>query len=272
VFSPWYAWSARERPENHVALNVALYGGGADRWCMTERGRDALRRDRSSLAIGPSSVAWDLDALTIRFDEWTAPVPPWPTIPKPMRGVVRVRPTGLNAETFRLDAAGRHLWTPIAPRARVEVETDEPGVRWSGTGYLDCNAGSEPLEDAFSDWNWSRAHLGRDTAIAYDLRRRHGTGLGLALRFAPDGRVEPVEPPSPGRLPPTVWRVGRTARVEAARLERTWEDTPFYARSTVRGRLLGEDAVAVHESLSLDRLCAPWVRTLLPFRMPRALR
>lgn len=272
VFSPWYAWSGRERPENHVALNVALYGGGVDRWCMTERSRGALRRDRSSLTIGASSVAWDRHALTIRFDELTAPVPPWPTIPKRMRGVVRVRPTGLNAETFRLDAAGRHLWTPIAPRARVEVETEEPGVRWTGTGYFDCNAGSEPLEDAFSDWNWSRAHLGRDTAIAYDLRRRDGTDLSLALRFAPEGAVERVPPPPAARLPSTVWRVPRTARAEAARLDRTWEDTPFYSRSTVRGRMLGEDATAVHESLSLDRLRAPWVRALLPFRMPRALR
>lgn len=272
MFSPWYAWSGRDRPENHAAFNVALYGGGADRWCMTERGAGALRRDRSGLTVGPSSLVWERDGLTIRFDEQTAPVPPWPTYPKPMRGVVRVSPTGLTGRAFALDEAGRHVWTPIAPRARVEVETDEPGVRWTGTGYLDGNAGSEPLENAFVDWNWSRAHLRRDTTVAYDLRRRDGPGMGLALRFGPDGRVENVEPPAEVALPPTVWRMGRTARVEKATLERTWEDTPFYARSTLRGRVLGEPAVAVHESLSLDRLRSPWVRALLPFRMPRDLR
>ena len=42
VFSPYYAWARRKGdagPENHVAVNVALYGKGGKRWSMTERGR-----------------------------------------------------------------------------------------------------------------------------------------------------------------------------------------------------------------------------------------
>ena len=49
----------------------------------------------------------------------------------------------------------------------------------------------------------------------------------------------------------------------------TLEDGPFYARSLLDTRLLGEPAMAVHESLSLQRFRAPWVQVLLPFRMPR---
>ncbi len=50
---------------------------------------------------------------------------------------------------------------------------------------------------------------------------------------------------------------------------RTLEDTPFYARSLVGLRLIGERTVGVHESLSLDRVAHPIVRAMLPFRMPR---
>jgi carotenoid 1,2-hydratase len=49
----------------------------------------------------------------------------------------------------------------------------------------------------------------------------------------------------------------------------TLEDTPFYARSVVRTRLLGEPVTAMHESLSLDRFSALWVQAMLPFRIPR---
>ncbi|MEO0729623.1 MAG: carotenoid 1,2-hydratase, partial [Pseudomonadota bacterium] len=46
-------------------------------------------------------------------------------------------------------------------------------------------------------------------------------------------------------------------------------DTPFYARSELETHVLGERAPAVHESLSLERFKAAWVKCLLPFRMPR---
>jgi carotenoid 1,2-hydratase len=55
-------------------------------------------------------------------------------------------------------------------------------------------------------------------------------------------------------------------------VRRTLEDTPFYARSVLQTRLLGQDAIAVHESLSLDRFRNPIVQAMLPFRMPRARR
>ena len=50
---------------------------------------------------------------------------------------------------------------------------------------------------------------------------------------------------------------------------KTWEDAPFYARSTLASRLYGEQVVAVQESLDLRRFASPIVQFMLPYRMPR---
>ena len=73
-----------------------------------------------------------------------------------------------------------------------------PNVSWSGTGYLDSNAGTESLEDGFADWDWSRAHLAADTVVLYDGVRRDGSAFALALRISADGTVEHV--PAPPRF------------------------------------------------------------------------
>jgi carotenoid 1,2-hydratase len=52
---------------------------------------------------------------------------------------------------------------------------------------------------------------------------------------------------------------------------RTFEDTPFYARSLLAATLDGETVQPVHESLSLRRFRNPLVRLMLPFRMPRRI-
>ncbi|MBB4200309.1 carotenoid 1,2-hydratase [Rhodoblastus sphagnicola] len=271
VFSPYYAEMRRRGggdPLQHVSLNVAVYGEGK-RWAMTERFGDAVQRDKSWLEIGPSSLEWDGDCLTIRIDEIAVP------IPKRLRGTVRVHPTALHDKSYQLDSAGRHHWGPIAPCARVEVELEKPSVRWSGSGYLDSNRGDEPLEAAFKRWDWSRAALKRGAAVLYDVTGRDGAGPVLGLRFDPAGGVEPFEAPPFIKLPSTLWRVERGTRGDpqgGARVVETLEDTPFYARSVLETNLLGETATAMHESLCLDRFSARWVQRLLPFRIPRALR
>ena len=271
VFSPYYAAMRRRGrgdPLHHVSLNVAIYGEGK-RWCMTERGRDSVQRDKSWLQLGPSSLEWDGDCLTIKINEIAAP------LPKRLRGIVRVHPTALHDTSYPLDPAGRHHWGPIAPCARVEVEMERPSLRWSGAGYLDSNRGDEPLEAAFKRWDWSRAALKRGAAVLYDVTGRDGPGPVLGLRFDPSGGVEPFEAPPFVTLPSTRWRVARGTRVDpqgGARVVETLEDTPFYARSVLETSLLGERATAMHESLCLDRFNSRWVQTLLPFRIPRALR
>jgi carotenoid 1,2-hydratase len=272
VFSPYYA-AARRRgdgdPIDHCALNVALYGEGGKRWSMTERRRSHVDRAASWLTLGPSSLSWDGDRLTFRIDEVTVP------FPSRIRGVVRVHPSALVGDTIALDAAGRHRWLPIAPCARVEVALDRPALRWRGAGYLDSNAGDAPLEDSFSRWDWSRAGLRHGTAILYEVSRRAGDTLSLATRFDAAGRRDDFAPPAARALPRTGWRIDRGTRADegyAARVTRTLEDAPFYARSVLATSLLGEEAAAVHESLSLDRFRARWVQSLLAFRMPRVLR
>ncbi|MFN3292437.1 MAG: carotenoid 1,2-hydratase, partial [Gemmobacter sp.] len=57
VFSPWYRWSGRRDPENHVCLNVVTYGPGG-RFTMTDRGRGALQRPATEFRGGPSRMRW----------------------------------------------------------------------------------------------------------------------------------------------------------------------------------------------------------------------
>ncbi len=276
VFSPYYALARRRAgagaadPLDHCAINVAVYGAGHGRWAMTERGRSRVRRDASSLCIGPSTMRWDGDALVIEIAELTAP------LPSRLKGVVRLHPAALVDRSFALDAAGRHRWRPVAPCARVEVELSHPALRWHGAGYLDSNTGERPLEADFSQWNWSRATLadGR-CAVLYDVARRGAPELSLALEFDRCGGVAAFEPPPPAGLPRTRWRLDRSTRSDpahGARVLRTLEGAPFYARSLIESHLLGEPVTAVHESLSLARFDTRWCQLMLPFRMPRTGR
>lgn len=264
VFSPYYA-AARRRapadPEQHVAVNVALYGAGAQRWAMTERGRQRLERDAGHLRIGASLLRWQGEELRAEIDEWSVP---WP---RRLRGRLRLSAQALPATGFALDAAGRHRWQPIAPLARIEVAFEHPALRWSGNAYLDHNRGDEPLERAFRHWSWSRRTLADGgTGIDYDVLRQDGSRLGLALACAADGRLTAADPLAPTVLPPTRWGVARPSRGPMT-LWRTLEDGPFYARSLLRSAEGRQHAV--HESLSLERFGRRWVQALLPFRMPR---
>jgi len=270
VFSPYYARARRQQgeadPLNHCSVNICLYGAGGHRWAMTERPRAAMERTADMLVIGPSAVRWTGTALEIRLSEQTFP------LPGRIRGTVRVYPRTITRHTVRLDAAGEHCWTPLAPDSRVEVDLSQPGLRWSGPGYFDSNSGLVPLEHSFVRWTWARAPLTDGTAVLYDVTRRDGTDLAVALRIGRDGKVEERTPPPRVPLPPGAWKVWRETRSEAghpARMVEALEDTPFYTRSMVASRLFGENVTGVHESLCLDRFRSGWVQALLPFRMPR---
>ena len=179
----------------------------------------------------------------------------------------------IGTTSFSLDTQGSHRWHPVAPRARVEVAMSDPAISWSGDGYFDSNFGDEPLEARFEDWHWARAHLRRDVAVLYEGRRRDGTPFELALKFDAQGRWHDMVQPAPVTLPRTGWLVKRSTRADAGhrpRVLKTWIDAPFYARSALSTRLFGEDAQAIHESLSLRRFRSPIIQSMLPYRMPRA--
>ncbi len=269
VFSPYYKWARRNGPADpfdHCAINVALYGPRG-RWAMTERPAAATWRSADHLAVGPSAMRWERDALVIDVRERAAP------LPFAMRGRIRLHPHALFARAFELDPARRHRWLPFAPMARVEVEMNDPGLRWSGEGYFDHNCGDEPLETGFTRWDWARAHGGAGATIHYDSLLREGAHSALALRFSRDGAIAPAQEPPRQSLPRApIWRMARAARCDdsfAPRVRQTLEDTPFYARSLIETQIEGERMTGVHESLDLDRFASPIVQMMLPFRMPR---
>lgn len=207
--------------------------------------------------------------MQIDIDEVTVPVP------SRIRGTVRVHPRAVTEHFVALDPRKRHWWSPIAPSARIDVNLQNPALRWSGEAYFDSNSGAEPLEDAFSHWHWSRAHTNRDTLILYDAAPRNGTAITLAKRADGHGHVEDFEAPLLAPLPTTGWGVARATRADTPqglRVLRTLENAPFYARSIISSSLCGETTTAMHESLSLDRFRTAWVKLLLPFRMPRTTR
>jgi carotenoid 1,2-hydratase len=270
VFSPYYALARRNGPAdplNHCAINVAIYRKRGKRWAMTERPRGAVSRTADTFTVGPSHLAWDGKSLTISIDEIAVP------IPGRIRGTVRVVPSAITQQAFALNENGNHRWWPIAPCARVQVALDHPHLRWQGDGYFDMNHGDALLESGFSDWQWARGATRDGAVILYEAQRRDGGRASLAMTFDPQGRMQAFEPPPLVELRRSGWRVGRSVRSEeAAQIVRTLEDAPFYARSVVSTKMLGEPVTVMHESLSLDRFRMPLVQAMLPFRMPRVWR
>jgi carotenoid 1,2-hydratase len=285
VFSPYYrrafARNPATRAEDHCALNVCLYSPGAQRWTMTERGQRHVAREPHRFQIGPSQLQWNGQSLTIDIQERGAP------LPRAVRGRVVLHPAGLCTFSTALEAAGRHRWGPIAPCARIEVDLQEPGLRWQGQAYVDSNEGDEPVENGFQRWDWLRAAQadGR-CAVLYDVQPQHEPAHLIGARFSPSGAVEPFTLPHRQVLPATRWwRMPRQVPTDgpvdvpvdvpahgpAAAVERTLEDTPFYSRSLLRMQLGGQPTQAVHESLDVARLTSLIVQRMLPFRMPRVV-
>ncbi len=247
-------------------MNLALYGQGGKRWAMTERSAAALSRDRDHLQIGRSLLSWNGDVLTAEIDEVTAP---FPTV---LRGSIRLHVPAPSTHVVTLDNAGRHVWSPIAPGARVEVAMRRPDRSWQGHAYFDTNAGAEPLEEGFRGWHWCRARVADGVKILYHGEHRGGTKFCTALHYDSLGRPVAFDAPPEAALGRSAWGVRRSTRADTGALPRvvkTLEDTPFYARSVISTRIGGEDAQAVHESLSLDRFKMPWVQAMLPFKAPR---
>jgi carotenoid 1,2-hydratase len=275
VFSPYYAWARRRgqvNPEDHCALNVALYSPGAGRWCMTERGQRHCSRSAREFVIGPSRLHWDGQCLQIDIDERSAP------LPRRVRGRIRLWPGQLQRYSTAIEPTGRHRWGPIAPHARIEVDLPEPGLRWQGHAYLDSNEGDEPVEQGFDRWDWSRAQLpDGSTVVHYDLQwpgqspaHPHPREHQLSLRFDAQGAVEPLPTPAPQDLPRTAWLLARRMRsAQPVRVLRQLEDTPFYQRALLELPVGGRTVQAFHETLSVPRLVRPVVQAMLPFRMPR---
>jgi carotenoid 1,2-hydratase len=262
-FSPWYARDRGADPLGFAAFNVGLYGSRGRAWSLVET--DRIDRAPEALRIGGSHIARDGSRITAVVDARRS-------YGRSIRGRVRVDALAWHSEDVALDARGVHAWRPLAPRARVQVEMAEPNARWSGWGYVDSNHGAEPLECALGRWTWSRAHVSNGaTLVSYDAHTRGGAAKRVRRVFDSHGESSEIELATVP-LPRTGWGWTREAHADpgrAARVVRTLEDTPFYARSLVETHVRGAPTLAMHESLSLERFAKPWVRLLLPFRIRR---
>ncbi len=265
VFSPYYA-NARKHggavPENHCAINIALYGSKR-RWAMTERAARHVTRDPQKFQVGPSSLMWVNDELHISFNERCMP------IPFALRGTVKFSPADLYDQPVMLDDAGKHYWQAVAPYGRVSVELQNPQQKWSGFAYHDMNWGDEPLENGFKNWTWQRATTLSGSRVFYNLERRDGSRMSFGRGFN-KGVISECNIPQTNKLPNGFWGMKRTVNSETTpKLISTLEDAPFYTRNHVAITVDGVQVDAVHESLSLDRFVHPVVQLMLPFRMPR---
>ena len=266
VFSPWYRWSGRRNPQNHVCINVATYGPGG-RFTMTDRGQSALRQTASRLEVGPSMMRWEKDALIIDVNEVSAP----PFLTR-IRGQITVTPAALTSVELPLTTDGAHVWRPFAPRARISVDIDRPGWQWDGEGYFDANFGTRALEEDFAYWTWGRFPTGEGATCFYDAERLDGSALAAAFSFGRDGTASAADLPPKARMRRSLWAVKRETRADEGyepRQVQNMLDAPFYSRSAVRTRLGGVETVGVHEALDLVRFRSPWLKPMLAVRVPR---
>lgn len=271
VFSPYYARARRNGPANpwdFCSVNAIFYGPDRKRWALTERNEAAVEATPSHYQIGPSAITRTASGLRIELDEICVP------IPSRLRGTVDVCFSGPTRQCFALDGAGLHRWWPIAPSAEVHVDLHKPNLAWSGKGYVDSNAGTVPLESTFKGWHWTRTEAQSGTGqIFYNREFWDGSTQALTINYDEENKVERCE--GRGTAKPLsatpIWRCARPIvdADPAAQVLKTYEDTPFYARTKLLIGQDGQQVPAMHEYVDLQRFQQRWVQTLLPFRMPR---
>ncbi|MEM6308149.1 MAG: carotenoid 1,2-hydratase [Pseudomonadota bacterium] len=266
VFSPWYRWSGRKSPQNHVCINVATYGPGG-RFTMTDRGRTALRTAPNMFEVGPSKMTWTGTQLIIDINEWAAP-----PIPGAVRGQVIVTPRAITDVELPLTDDGAHVWRPFSPTSDITVNLEAKGWQWNGHGYFDANFGTRALEQDFSYWTWGRYPLKQGSVCFYDANRHDGSELGVGITFDTENRPTVLNAPPKVGFARSLWQVRRETRGDVGakpRQVRNMLDAPFYSRSMVKTQYAGEDTIGVHEALDLRRFANPLIKPMLACRVPR---
>ena len=266
VFSPHYFRALRgtdAQAERFCAFNLGIYSKGQKRWVLTEYNQSRIQRDATTFELGANRLSFDGTSLHIEVCDRAVP------IPRSVTGRITVTPLCRTEQPMTLEDRGGQTWWPFAPSARIDVALTSPSLRWQGKGYFDTNFGQVPLQNSFSEWHWSRQHIGKSTRIAYHTTHKQTAGPSLSLIIHKDGRIEHAEPLEHHELPRGLWQMRRPiASAEPPTLVETLEDTPFYTRSIVAVPECAK-VLTMHESLSLDRFVQPWVQTLLPFRTRR---
>ena len=272
VFSPYYALVRPRRPAEPLrrqrgALRPAR-SLGDDR--AGPRRRRPLREP--VFAVGPSSLDWDGQALTIpgRRDRGSAAGAAArhdPAGADRAHGAQLRRSTPPGAAT----TGGRSLRRGACP-----CGWKRPDLAWDGTATL------TPTRGARIRWRPGFADLDLVAgAPAGGPGPRPGGGDPLRAAAARRQRPRTRAPGSTGRAgsthsirhrrrscPATFWRVPRTTPVDwcCPGGRRPWRIAPFYARSVVEQRLFGQ-TVAAGCAREPDRSTGSpprWVKLLLP--------
>ncbi len=233
---------------------------------MTDRGRDALRQTEDSFTVGPSGLHWDGTTLTVDINEVSTPHC------QRVQGTVKIHPAAVTGVEVPLTADGTHIWRPFAPTAEIEVDLGRSGWQWRGHGYFDANFGTRALEADFGYWTWGRYPTKTGTASFYDVARRDGSDLEVALSFDRTGGVSVMDAPPKTRFRRSNWLVKRETRADPGTTPRQVKamlDAPFYNRCGVETTLHGERVSGVFEALDLDRFRGPWLMPMLAVRVPR---
>jgi carotenoid 1,2-hydratase len=271
VFSPAYR---QERlnptglsPYDFSTFNISLKSPVGNRFCLTEHRREHVAVSDKTFRVGKNQATFGSDRLTLDLDDMATP------LPFRMRGEAVIEFQNRGAESpILLDDAGRHRWQPIASAARARIRLTEPNLSFEGTAYVDSNEGDEPLEDAFTSWQWSRTvkEGSADASIQYDCTFRDGTSR-RRLFHSPHGYVEEQAHVigALSSLGNTLFRMPRELPLEGrVTKQTTLLDAPFYSRTALRTiDQSGHEANVVHESLDLARFVNPWVQRALPYRM-----
>lgn len=233
---------------------------------MTDRGASALRQTPTSFTVGPSSLTWDGERLVIEVDE----VSSLPLVSR-VRGQIVVTPSAVTDVELPLTAEGTHIWRPIAPSSRIDVDLGR-GWQWRGHGYFDANFGTRALEQDFDYWTWGRYPMPDGAACFYDATRRDGTDLAVGVRFREDGSADHFALPPKAPVARSLWAVRRETRADPGfrpRQTKAMLDAPFYTRSVVETQIGGHVTQGVHEALDLNRFRGPWLMPMLAVRVPR---
>ena len=271
VFSPWYAWSGRRDPDNHVCINVATYGPGG-RFTMTDRGRSRAAPVAAPLRGRP--VLDDMGRGAARDRRRRDRVAADRC--RRVRGQIASDPAAITGSELPLTVDGAHVWRPFAPRLGDRGRSGGARLAMVRPRLFRCQLRHPRAGDRISPSGPGAASRIAVALPAFTTQHGcDGTELGAGFRFGADGQAREIEPPPRTRLSPVALA---GAPRNALRCGTRPEAGAEHARRAVLFPLSRADGdrrrsrTGVHEALDLRRFRSPLLKPMLALRVPRRAR